>query len=307
MIRSLILTTLALATAVSFAAGKKEGKFVFYGSTTIGGVVAKAVEKAELSEVMDYAQGGSGKGETYLVNGAQGIAPMSRPMNPDLIQSLKDQGVIVTGAIDADGNLIPGEGYKLGMDGLSILVNKSNGIKSLTFDLIKAIYECRITRWEDPALKGVGSNLKGAIVAYRRDLESGTTSTFKDLTGGKYPDWGKSSDCTKEVKGGEDIKDRTMNEANAIGFGGLSSLDSAKNPKNQVVAVAAKAGDKAIVPSELTIRDLSYPMSRYLWIYEVSGKRTPNAYEQRLLETLKDPNVMDDILEEWDLVKIINR
>ncbi|NBW83603.1 phosphate ABC transporter substrate-binding protein, partial [bacterium] len=75
-----IVSTLVLSTvsASAFAA-----PFTFKGSDTLAGLMTDAIQAAGLQDELQYAGGGSGKGEEALVAGQQGIAPMSREMKKE--------------------------------------------------------------------------------------------------------------------------------------------------------------------------------------------------------------------------------
>ncbi len=273
MKKYVIILALALSSS-AFAAGK----VTFAGSDTLAGAIGDAIIASGLQEQIQYLGGGSGTGEKNLVAGDQGIAPMSRQINPAALKTITDAGSNVTAHV-------------LALDGLSMFVKNTATITSLDLPTIVRIYTCEYTNWSQVA----GSGMTGTINVYRRNDESGTTDAFKNFTGVKT--FGK---CVKAVAETADISDLTSRDASAIGYAGLSG----KVEGNRALAIAAKAGGKAVLPTTATIRDFSYPMSRYLYVYEINGARKPNAAEAALLTYITDRSFMDPIMQAHEFITI---
>jgi phosphate transport system substrate-binding protein len=270
--KKLALVTVALMSSAAFAE-----KFSFQGSSTLGGVITDAIAEAGLGERLEYTAGGSGKGETALVEGTQGIAPMSREMKPEVLQQAANKGV------QPIANVIA-------LDGLSIFVKAGNPVASLDLATLNRIFTCEFTRWEQlPNANGK----TGPIVAFRRNDDSGTTEAFKVFTGVK-----NFGACVTAVEENSDIADKTSRDDNAVGYAG----GSAKTPDNRQVAIARTATDAAVLPTEQTVRDFSYPMARKLYVYEASGAQVPNEAEVELLMFLQDPSLMAPILQKHDFI-----
>ena len=85
--------------------------------------------------------GGSGTGIAALINGTTDICNASRPMKPSEREKLKQRFNSL------------GVEIKAALDGLSIYLNKANGVKELTLDQLKQIYTGKVTNW-----KQVGGN-----------------------------------------------------------------------------------------------------------------------------------------------------
>lgn len=248
------------------------------GSDTLFGAVTQAITAAQLDSVLHYIGGGSGTGESGLIAGTQGIAPMSRTLSTAAINALNDQGV--TPVI-----------HVIGLDGVSMWVKSDSSVTAIDIPTIRDIYLCNITDWS-----GVPNSGKtGPITVYARNGLSGTTDTFKTLI--SYPiattngnaNWPA---CVNEVQTTDDIATHTSTEAGAIGFAGLS----AGRPANRALAVAATSMSTAILPSQDTIRKFSYPLSRRLYINAVDGGRIPSDDEQALLDAMLTRSFMDPIL-----------
>jgi phosphate transport system substrate-binding protein len=253
-----------------------------HGSDTLFGVVTNAITQGGLDGVLHYLGGGSGTGENGLLDGSQGIAPMSRALTGTAIDTLTNLGIVPQQKV-------------IGLDGISLFVKSTNvlttsplGIDKLT---IRAIYSCSITDWANvPGSAGK----TGTIVVYARNGLSGTTDTFKTLIGGLpatvagNANWGP---CVHEVDTTDQIADNTSADDNAIGFAGLSGGRAG----NKALAVSAD-GSSPILPTEATIQDSSYPLNRRLFINFVSGGAIPTADEQALLDLMLDRSFLDPIL-----------
>jgi phosphate transport system substrate-binding protein len=262
------------------ASGAHAAPVDLHGSDTLFGVASAAITNVGLDGALHYIGGGSGTGETGLVNGAQGIAPMSRALSTTAINNLLNQGVTPVQNV-------------IGLDGVSIWVNAANAtLASIDIPTIRSIYLCQTIDWANVASAG---GKTGPIVVYARNGLSGTTDTFKTLIGGLpattngNANWGP---CVHEVDTTDDIATNTSNDDNAIGFAGLS----AGRPGNQALAVATTATSTAIAPSETTIREFSYPLSRRLYVNSVADGRFPSDDEQALLDAMLDRSFLDPIL-----------
>lgn len=252
----------------------------FQGSDSMAGVIIDAINQAGMNDEIVYVGGGSGKGEAAMVNGDQGIAPMSRALN--------DQNAAV---IAAQANGVQFQGNVIGLDGVGVFVNAKNSVVGLDIPTIKAIFTCAATQWEQIP----GSNLTGAINAFRRNDASGTTDTFKNLVG-----ISKFGACVAVLETTEDIAEKTAKDASAIGYSGRSAL----RETNRTVSVAKEAGAEFVELNVNTVRSFAYPLSRKLFVYEVKGARAPSQTEQKLLQTLLDRSTMDPILQDHEFYTI---
>ena len=253
-------------------------KHVFSGSDTLAGVVVDAIISSGLDQKIQYAGGGSGMGEKGLIAGDQGIAPLSREIKPEVLQQLGTRGASA-------------EGYVLGLDGLSVFVKGNNTVASLDIATVARIYTCEITKWEQIP----NSGMTGQIAAYRRNDSSGTTDAFKHFTGVK-----NFGSCVTALNETADIADITSRNVLAVGYSGLSG----KTEQNRSVALSAKPGMPAVMPTTSTIRDFSYPMARKLYIYEIGGSQKANEVEQTLMSYIKDRSFMDPIMQSHEFITL---
>lgn len=273
--KTALFSIFAVVVALANAA---QAKHLISGSDTLGGVMTDAIIAAGMDQNIGYIGGGSGVGEKALVNGEIGLTAMSREMKPEFVAQAKAAGVEV----------VP---HVVGLDGLAIFVNGSNPVQGLDLSTLARIYSCELTSWSQIP----GSGKSGAIRAYRRNDLSGTTDTFKTLTGLK-----NFGACVTIVNETADIAEKTSIDADAVGYAGLSG----KKDKNRSVAISRKSGEAFVLATAATIRNESYPLSRKLYVYEASGARQPNAIEAQLLEQLLDRSFMDPILQDHDFITL---
>jgi len=251
--------------------------FQFHGSDTMAGAINEAITTGGFTTTLQYLGGGSGTGESGLINGTQGIAPMSRALTTAAINTLLNQGVTPTQTT-------------VGLDGVSLFVQAQSSVTQVAISDLQNIFTCTWTDWSQVP----GSGKTGPIAAYRRNDVSGTTDTFKTLVG--ITTFGA---CVTIVDTTEDIASHTANETGAIGYAGLSGhlvvADHPEQSNRELAVVSPDTGD-AVLPSEDTIRDFSYPLSRRLFINSISGARSPNAAEQAFLKKVLDRSFFDQIL-----------
>ncbi|HEX9048137.1 MAG TPA: phosphate ABC transporter substrate-binding protein PstS family protein [Verrucomicrobiae bacterium] len=184
--------------------------------------------------------GGSGTGIAALRNNATDIASASRQMKPEEVA-----------AILASHGERPME-IKTAMDGICVFVNDDNPLKEISFAQLDRIFRGEIKNWSE-----VGGPDQ-PIVVYSRENSSGTYAYFKELIL-------KDRDYTARaltMPGTAALINAISKDKNGIGYGGVGYASGVK-------VLAVKAGDKdpAVLPSDDTIRNNTYPISRYLYFY----------------------------------------
>ncbi len=183
--------------------------------------------------------GGSGVGIAALINGSTDIANSSRPMKAAEVDKLKQR-------YNTLGIEIP-----CAKDGLSVYLNKANGVSELTVRQIGDIFAGKITNW-----KQVGG-VDAGIRLYGRESSSGTFVFFKDnVVKGDY-----SPSC-QTLPGTAAIVNAVKKDKFAIGYGGAAYAEGVKDCK-------VKKDDKspAYAPTAETIKSKQYPITRYLYMY----------------------------------------
>ncbi|MBX9926353.1 MAG: phosphate ABC transporter substrate-binding/OmpA family protein [Hyphomicrobiaceae bacterium] len=187
---------------------------------------------------------GSSTGYRALKDKTAQIWMSSRPAVDKEISELKGQNIDLQG-IDSE--------HVVALDGLAVIVNKAMPIGALSIDEVTDIFSGKITDWRD--VKDSGKT--GPIKVYRRDDNSGTAATFKDMV------LGKQSWSPKAVEFGDSTKleQEVVNDVAAIGFIGLGYVQNTKP-----LAIKTKCG-MAYKPDPFLIKTEEYPFSRRLFLY----------------------------------------
>jgi len=184
--------------------------------------------------------GGSGVGFAALQNQTVDIADASRPIKPTEI----------AGSIKAFGKK-PTE-YVVAIDGLSVFVNEANPVKELTLDQLAGIFSGTIRNWRE--VGGSGS----PITVYSRENSSGTYEFFKE-----HVLKGKDFAGSAQTKQGAALLVRSISkDKNGIGYGGAGDTRGIR-----ALGVKVNAISPAVVPSEKTVLNQTYPIWRYLYNY----------------------------------------
>lgn len=183
--------------------------------------------------------GGSGVGLSALINGSTDIANSSRPIKPSEVEKLKAR-------YNTLGVEIP-----CAKDGISIYLNKANGVSELSIKQLGLIYSGKITNWKD--VGGIDAPIK----LYGRESSSGTFVFFKDNV--VKTDFATS--C-QSLPGTAAIVNAVKKDKYGIGYGGAAYAEGVKDCK-------VKKDDKspAYAPTAETIKNKTYPISRYLYMY----------------------------------------
>ncbi len=273
-----VAAALALGIATSAQQGFADTKEQISGSDTLAGVMTDAIIAAGMNNSLGYVGGGSGVGEKALANAEIGLTAMSREFNPELAGKLAISGVQV----------VP---YVLALDGISVFVQKSSPLGQVDLVNLGKIFTCEFKTWDQIP----NSGKSGAINAFRRNDQSGTTDTFKHLVGIK-----KFGDCVVVLNETQEIADKTSKDPNAIGYAGMSG----KVDGNRALAISKLPGTTGIHPTTLTIRNGTYPLARRLFVYHVEGSRKINPIEQKFLTQLTDRSFMDPIVQDHDFITI---
>jgi phosphate transport system substrate-binding protein len=190
--------------------------------------------------VVQVTGGGSGTGIAALINGTTDICMSSRPMKEDEKRKLRDR-------FQTMGVEIP-----VAKDGLSIYAHSSNPVQALSIPQLRDIYTGVITNW-----KQVGGP-DALITLYSRENNSGTYVYFKDnvLLGRDY------SARAQTLPGTAAVVNAVSKDPNGIGYGGAAYGKGVRE-----VAVKKDADSPAVAPSPESVKDGSYPITRYLYVY----------------------------------------
>jgi phosphate transport system substrate-binding protein len=235
--RSLILAALLLIPTAAQA-----GALTVKGSDTmvvLGQRWAEDFMKKNPSTSVQVTGGGSGTGISALINGTTDICQASRAMKDGEKKQLQEKGGAATE--------IP-----VAKDGLAVYVNSSSPIKELSMSQLKGIFTGKITNWKE--LGGPDKN----IIPYSRENSSGTYVFFKE----HVMDNADYTPKAQTMPGTAAVVNAVSKEKYAIGYGGAAYAKGIK-----IIAVKKDAGAPAIAPSDKTVKDGSYALSRPLFFY----------------------------------------
>jgi len=236
----ILLPILGAALVVGASSGKA---VTIKGSDTMV-IMAQRWAEAYMAKhpgaVIQVTGGGSGVGLSALVNGSTDIATASRPMKGSEMNQLKERY----------GSL--GVEIKTAKDGITLYVNEHNPVNELSLEQLREIYTGKITNWSQVG----GSNSK--IILYGRENSSGTFAYFRDnvLKGKDY------APSTQHMPGTAAVVNAVSKDKNGIGYGGAAYAKGVKE-----IAVKKDASTPGVKPNAQTIKNGSYPISRYLYMY----------------------------------------
>jgi phosphate transport system substrate-binding protein len=202
--------------------------------------LAEAFMAKNPGKFVQVTGGGSGVGIAALINGTTDIAASSRPIKTSETDKLKARFATT------------GYSYPIARDGLSVYLHESNPVKELTIAQIRDIYTGRITNW-----KQVGGR-DATIILYSRENSSGTYTYFKDnvLLGRDF------SPRAQTLQGTSAVVNAVAKDENGIGYGGAAYAKGIR-------FAGVKKDDKspAVLPSLETVRNGTYPITRFLYLY----------------------------------------
>lgn len=205
----------------------------------LGQRLAEEYMKANPGAVVQVNGGGSGTGIAALINGTADLAQASRPMKDEEKQQAKaSRGTDVVE-------------HPVALDALAVFVNSTNPVKVLSISQVKDIFQGKLTNWSQIG----GPN--APIVLYGRESSSGTYDYFREHVLAKED----FSPRVQTLQGTAAIINAVGSDKNGIGYGGIAY---SKNVQPVAVADGSKA---PVAPSEATVADNSYPLSRKLFFY----------------------------------------
>lgn len=240
MKNSVILTIVAL---LAFGFAFQGETITVKGSDTMV-ILAQRWAEAYMSKKQDVTiqvtGGGSGTGLSALINGTTDIANSSRPMKRSEMDKLKQRYNSL------------GVEVKVAKDGLSVYVHESNPVKELTLAQVKDIYTGKTSNWKD-----VGG-VDGKIILYSRENNSGTYVFFKEHV---LENEDFATRC-QNLPGTASVVNAVSKDKMGIGYGGAAYASGIRT-----VLMKKDDASPAIAPSEETVLNDTYPISRYLYLY----------------------------------------
>lgn len=184
--------------------------------------------------------GGSGVGIAALLNATTDVCSASRPIKKKEIAKLNE--------------LYNTSGYevRVATDGIAVYVHKDNPITKLTIDQVQKIFIGEISNW-----KQLGGNDE-QIILYSRENSSGTYEFFKDRVL-KKKDFAANA---QNLVGSSALISAVSKDPYGIGFS-----SAAFSSGISVVALAENDTSEYYLPTEETIANATYPVSRFLYFY----------------------------------------
>ena len=231
---------IALALGLTLLALPARGdRLILKGSDTLGAkLVPQLAEEFKTHNpgaTFDIAAEGSTTGFAALIDGTAQIGMASRPAQPAETSAASAKGVRLKETVVA-------------YDGVAVIVNQANPIKTLTRKQVEQIFTGDTADWS--ALGGAS----GKISVYTRNTSSGTYSEFKELAM-KKRDYAPAS---QKLAGNEQIAAEVGKNANGVGYVGLAYT---KASGIKVIAI-----DGAL-PSVESVQKKTYPYSRPTFYY----------------------------------------
>ncbi|HYI11383.1 MAG TPA: phosphate ABC transporter substrate-binding protein [Thermoanaerobaculia bacterium] len=249
-----VVSTLILSLALAACGGREQAAsggsaspgsdkpLTIKGSDTmviLGQRLAEEYMKENPGTVVQVNGGGSGTGIAALINGTVDLAQSSRPMKGDE----KEQAAKSRGSEIVE--------LPVALDALAVFVHASNPLHTLTTAQIKDIFQGKVKNWKE--LGGPDAT----IVLYGRESSSGTYDYFREHVLEK----GDFAPAVQTLQGTAAIINAVGQDKSGIGYGGIAYAKEVRP-----LAISA-AGVQPVAPSEATVADGTYPLSRKLFFY----------------------------------------
>jgi phosphate transport system substrate-binding protein len=236
-------------------AAEKKTYLVIKGSDTMVHLVtnwAEAFMNQNPNAEVAVTGGGSGTGIAALINGTTDICAASREMKDKEKELAKEKGAEAKEVIVAK-------------DGIAVVVNPKNPIKELNMQQLAQIFTGVTTQWNQ------FGGFDEEILVFSRESSSGTYVFFQEhvLKNKDYTPKAKLMPATSA------IIESVSSDKGAIGYVGLGYALAAGD-KVKILAVKADSNSPAVIPSDQTVINGSYPVARPLYLY-VSNKASQNA------------------------------
>ncbi len=231
-----------LLAVIAFAFMAAPKKITVKGSDTLVILAQRWAEvymKSHPEVAIQVTGGGSGTGISALINGSTDICDASRPMKQSEIDKLKERY----------GSL--GVEIRCAKDGITVYLNDANPVKELSIKQLGGIFTGKIKNWKE--VGGPDADIK----LYGRENSSGTYVFFQEnVVKGDY-----APSC-QTLPGTAAVVNAVKNDKYGIGYGGAAYSKGIKQ-------CLVKKDDKstAYPPNTETIKNGTYPISRYLYMY----------------------------------------
>jgi phosphate transport system substrate-binding protein len=217
--------------------------------------------------------GGSGTGIAALINGTVDIANASRQIKAEEIQAAEENG---TEPVE----------FIVARDAIAVIVNPNNPINELTLKQISDIYSGKYNNWTE-----LGGDDR-PIVRLSRETNSGTHVFFLEevLRLGQKDNKTLFSPDTLLLPSSEGISAEIRDNPNAIGYDGLGYVTE----DLKVIAIARDDKGPYVLPSQESVENTTYPISRDLYMY-TAGE--PTGAIKQYLDWILSPEAQEVVSE----------
>lgn len=249
-------TAASTAASASPSTANLAGEIKIDGSSTVFPIsmaVAEEFMKKNKGVKVTVGESGSSNGLKKLIGLEIDIADASRKIKTEEVDQLK--------AKNEEAIQMP-----IALDGITVVVNKKNDwAKDITIEELNKIWakDSKVAKWSEVRAGWPDKPIK----LYGPGTASGTFEFFTEVVNKKAKesrsDYTSSEDDNVLVKG-------VSNDEGALGYFGYSYFAENKD-KLSAVAIKKDANAAAVLPDVKTITDLSYPISREIFIYPLKS------------------------------------
>jgi phosphate transport system substrate-binding protein len=230
---------LSLALVAAGIASANADRLVIKGSDTLGAKLvpqlAEHFKAQHPGTTFDIAAEGSTTGIAAIIDGTADIGMSSRRAKSSEVGAASAKGKHMKPTVVA-------------YDGMAVIVNAKNPVKSLTKKQVEQIFTGDVTDWS------AAGGSAGKISIYTRNTSSGTYSDWKELAM-KKRDYAPGS---QKMAGNEQIAAEVGKNPNGIGYVGMAYTKAAG------VKVVPVDG---VAPSQQTVLAKTYPYARPTFYY----------------------------------------
>lgn len=241
-----ICLVMSLTACGDSSTKSSEGTLTVAGSTTVLPIAEMAAEGFEEQTGTNVLVSGLGSssGIEAVINGTADIASSSR----DLTEEESEHDLVST---------------VIAHDGIAIIVNDANPVRSITLDQLRDIYAGKITNWSELG----GPDM--AIELVNRDEASGTREAFSSIVMR-----GEEFDNSAAVLPGTgQVRDVVSRSVGAIGYISIGFVNS-----DYATTTVSCLSVDGVDPTEENVKNGSYPISRDLYFF-TNGDPTGVAYD----------------------------
>jgi phosphate transport system substrate-binding protein len=246
-----VLLTVSVACTPS-RDGQSRAVIRIIGSDTMVNLLqawAEQYKHAAPEVVVQVAGGGSGVGIAGLIDGTLDLAAASR----EIRGAERDRVSSIFGAAPTE--------LTVALDALAIYVHRANPAERISIDDLAEIYgeHGNLLRWSQLGVRHPGC-AADTIIRVGRQNNSGTYAYFRQVVLGPGREYKLSS---IDQSGSKDVVALVSRTPCAIGYSGLAYAI----PEVKPLRVATRRTGIAVVASQASVMDASYPLARPLYLY----------------------------------------